>query len=112
MLTAASVFDKIKNSVVTFQNMTYNISYTVFFLLLKQLLMVQIKSFIILAVLRRSGQRVGGDHLCVIEPGNPASFKKMLQRRRAAGNTASDLPARDLNIIPPAPETNALRSTN
>ena len=32
----------------------------------------------------------------------------MLQRWQAVGKTGSDLTARDLNLIPPAPETNAL----
>ena len=34
--------------------------------------------------------------------------KKMLQRWRAVGNTVSDLTVRDLNLRPPAPQTNAL----
>ena len=46
----------------------------------------QIKSFIILAVIRRSVKRVCGAHLRVI-----ASFEEMSQRWRAVGNTVSDL---------------------
>ena len=42
---------------------------------------IQIKPFIILAVLRRSVQRVGGAHLRVIAPtGNTAPFEEMSQR--------------------------------
>ena len=52
----------------------------------------QIKSFIILAVLRRSVLRVGGAHLRVIAPmGNTAPFEEMLQQWRVVGNTVSDL---------------------
>ena len=52
----------------------------------------QIKSFFILAVIRRSVQPVCGAHLRVIAPvGNTAPFKEMLQRWRAVGNTVSVL---------------------
>ena len=52
----------------------------------------QIKSFIILAGLRRSVERVGGAHLRVIAPAsNTAPFEEMSQRWRAVGNTVSDL---------------------
>ena len=44
--------------------------------------------------------------------GNTAPFEEMLQRWRAVGNTVPDLTGRDLNLKPPAPETNALLSTN
>ena len=33
-------------------------------------------------------------------------FEEILQRWRAVNNTVSDLAARDLNLRPPAPETN------
>ena len=39
---------------------------------------------------------------------NAAPFEEMLQRWRAVRNTVSDLPARDLNLKPPTPETNEL----
>ena len=41
--------------------------------------------------------------------GNTAPFEEMLQRWRAVGNSVSDWPALDLNLVPPAPQTNALR---
>ena len=56
------------------------------------ILRVQIKSFIILAVLRRSVQRVCRAHLCVIAAaGNTAPFEEMSQRWRAVVNALSDL---------------------
>ena len=43
-----------------------------------------------------------------LHPGNTAPFEKMSQRWQAVGNTVSDLTLYDLNLGPPAPETNAL----
>ena len=63
--------------------------------------------FLILAVLRRSEQRVCGAHLRVITPRKHSFIRKLLQWWRVVGNTASDLAGRDLNPRPPAPETNA-----
>ena len=40
--------------------------------------------------------------------GNTVTFEEMLQRWRDVGNIAFDLPARDLNLRPSAPETNVL----
>ena len=52
----------------------------------------QLKSFIILAVLCRSVQRVCVAHLRFIAPaGNTASFEEMSRWWRAVGNTLSDL---------------------
>ena len=39
--------------------------------------------------------------------GNSTPFEEMLQWWRVIGNTVSTRPARDLNLRPPAPETNA-----
>ena len=62
-----------------------------------------------LFVLHRSVQRVCGTHLRVIAPGhNTAPFEEMLLRWRVVGNYVPDLTARDLNLGPPAPETNAV----
>ena len=41
-----------------------------------------------------------------LRPGYTAPFEEMPQRWRAVGNTVPDLTARDLNLRPPAPETN------
>ena len=49
----------------------------------------KIKSFIILAVLRRSVKRVDGGPS--LRPGNTASFEEISQRRQAVGNIVSDL---------------------
>ena len=46
--------------------------------------------------------------LRVVVPGNTTLFKEMLKRWRAVSSTVSDLTARDLNLRPPAPETNVL----
>ena len=58
----------------------------------KALSVNQIKSFIILAALRRNVSRVGKAHLRVILPiGNTAPFEEMLQPWRVVGNTVSNL---------------------
>ena len=49
------------------------------------------KSFVILALLRRNVQQVGGACFHVIAPGNTTSFEKVSQRWRAVGNTVSRL---------------------
>ena len=68
----------------------------------------QIKSFIIVTVLRRSVNELAGPISPSLRLGNTAPFKKMSQRRRAVSNTVSDLTGPNLNLEPPAPETNAL----
>ena len=70
----------------------------------------QIKSFVILAVLRRSVLRVGGAHLRVIAPvDSTASFKKILHSSsEPMAKLCPIWPALDLNLRPPAQETNAL----
>ena len=53
---------------------------------------ILIKSFILLAVIRRSVQRICGAHFRDTAPsGNTTLFEKMSQRWRAVGNTVSDL---------------------
>ena len=51
----------------------------------------QIKSFIILAVLRESVYRVCWAHLRVIAPGQHSSFQRNVAAVRAVGHTVSDL---------------------
>ena len=52
----------------------------------------QIKSFIILSVIRRSDvTSVAGPISASLRPGNTDPFEKMSQRRRAVGNTVSNL---------------------
>ena len=50
-----------------------------------------IKSFVVLAVIRRSLQRVGGAHLRVIAPGQHSSFRRNVAAVPAVGKTVSDL---------------------
>ena len=49
----------------------------------------QIKSSVILAVLRRIVTSLRG-HLCIMRPGNTTPYEEMLQRWRAVGSTMSD----------------------
>ena len=72
------------------------------------LTLIEIKLFIMLAVLRQSVQRICGAYLRSLRPTNTAPFKEILQRWRSVGNTASNLTARNLNLRPRATETNAL----
>ena len=47
-------------------------------------------------------------HLPSLSPGNTAPFEEMLQRRRAVGNTVSDLTRLGFNLRPHTLETNTL----
>ena len=51
----------------------------------------KIKSFIVLAVIRRSGNELVGPISASLRPGNTAPFEEMSQRWRSVGNTVSDL---------------------
>ena len=61
-------------------------------------------------VLLQSAYRVYGAHFRPIAPAGytAAPLEKMLQRWQAVGNAVSDLIGQDLNLTPPAPQTNML----
>ena len=70
---------------------------------------IQIKSFIVLAVIRRSVKRVGGAHLRVIAPGQHSFFRKNVAAVASSWQHWCPIgPARNLNRRPTALETNAL----
>ena len=69
----------------------------------------QIKSFIILTVIRRSVLQVGEAHLRIIAPGQLSLFRiNVAAMASRLQHWCPIWPARDLNLRPPASETNAL----
>ena len=72
------------------------------------LLLNQIKSLLYSLCYAKACYELVGPISASLRSGNTAPSQEISQQLRAVGKTVSNLTARDLNLRPPAPETNAL----